>query len=142
MLSHATNKPRPRYAQQRPEQPAGGAGGSAVRQREGKADDEEGPAPKTDQLLTLPEPLPPRRSYTCTVNIYNLHTTKRGSGLANSPFTICRCLFSQLRGASCRRCSTTWLLCRRLVRSYQAVVIMAFSRCRLLMNCSVAALEC
>lgn len=56
-----------------------------------------------------------------------------------SPFTICRCLFIQLLGISCRRWSTTWLLCSRLVRSYHAVAIMAFSRCRFLMIWSFAA---
>lgn len=54
------------------------------------------------------------------------------------PFTICLCLLSQLLGWSLR-CSTTWLLCSRLVRSYHAVEIMAFSRWRFLIICSCAA---
>jgi len=54
-------------------------------------------------------------------------------------FTICLCLFNQLLGASCLRCSTTWLLCNRLVRSYQAVAIKAFSRVRFLIMVSFAA---
>lgn len=54
-------------------------------------------------------------------------------------FTSCRCLFSQLLGASCLRWRTTWLLCSRLVRSYHAVVIIAFSRWRFLIIWSLAA---
>lgn len=54
------------------------------------------------------------------------------------PLTICLCLFSQLLGWSFL-CRTTWLLCSRLVRSYHAVEIMAFSRWRFLMICSWAA---
>lgn len=55
-------------------------------------------------------------------------------------FTICLLLFNQLFGASCRRCSITWLLCNRLVRSYQAVEMSAFSRVRFLIVDSCAAL--
>jgi len=59
--------------------------------------------------------------------------------LNNSPLTICLCLFSQLFGASCLLWRTTWLLWRRLVISYQAVVIMAFSRLKVLISWSYAA---
>lgn len=52
------------------------------------------------------------------------------------PLTICLCLLSQLLGASFRR-STTWLLCTRLERSYHAVAMRAFSRCRFLMTWSL-----
>jgi hypothetical protein len=55
------------------------------------------------------------------------------------PLTNCLCLFNQLLGTSFRLWSTTWLLCSRLVRSYHAVVIMAFSRCRFLIIWSLAA---
>lgn len=53
--------------------------------------------------------------------------------------TICLCLFNQLFGASCLRCSTTWLLCNRPVISYQALAIRAFSRVRFLIVVSLAA---
>lgn len=83
------------------------------------------------------ELLSPRRSY--LDHQHNRHAGRQVHTDSDSPFTICLCLFSQLRGASCLRWSTTWLLCKRLVRSYHAVVIMAFSRCRFLMICSLAA---
>jgi len=52
--------------------------------------------------------------------------------------TCSRCLPSQLLGASCLRCNTTWLLCIRLPRSYHAVVIRVFSRMIFLIKASFA----
>lgn len=73
---------------------------------------------------------------THTYSQANRHPVReKGSVL---PFTICLCLFSQLFGWSFL-CRTTWLLWSRLVRSYHAVEIMAFSRWRFLMICSWAA---
>lgn len=69
---------------------------------------------------------------------YKYIKMKRVSVVECLPFTICLCLLSQLLGWSFRW-STTWLLCSRLVRSYQAVAIIAFSRWRFLMICSCAA---
>lgn len=73
-----------------------------------------------------------------TIHILTCTTVSKGGDGVLLPFTICLCLFSQLLGWSFL-CRTTWLLCSRLVRSYHAVEIMAFSRWRFLMICSWAA---
>lgn len=75
-------------------------------------------------------------TYTCQrYELATLCLEQEGWANQDSPLTICLCLFNQLLGWSFL-CRTTWLLWSRLVRSYHAVEIMAFSRWRFLIICS------
>ena len=75
---------------------------------------------------------------TLTIECFVTEQRDQPDYLTVGAFSKCRCLLSQLTGVSFRRSSTTLFVCRRLDRSYHAVAMSEFSRCKFSSSCSFA----